>query len=69
MILDIESVSALRIRLVMVSYESVSKIREFESIADLEIFALESRSERMRFMREGVWPRICVIEKFCEISR
>jgi hypothetical protein len=47
---DIESVVALWIRLMMDLCESVSKIREFGSIADLDIFrvAVGSRSEGMR---------------------
>ena len=44
---DIELVTAPRPRLAMVSYESVSKIREFVSIADLDIFAVGSQRERM----------------------
>jgi len=45
---EMESVTALRTRLAMVSNESVSKMREFGSIADLDIFAVGSRKERMR---------------------
>jgi hypothetical protein len=46
---DIESVAALWIRLMMDLCESVSKIREFGLIVDLDIFrvAVGSRSEGM----------------------
>ena len=43
-----ESVIAPRILFAIVSYESVSKIREFGSTADLDIFAVGSRRDRMR---------------------
>ena len=46
--LEIESVTAARIRFAIVSYESVSRIREFRSAADLDIFAVGSRRERIR---------------------
>jgi len=46
---EMESVTALRTRSSeMVSYESVSKTREFGSIKDSDIFAVGSRRERMR---------------------
>jgi len=32
----------------MISYESVSRIREFGSVADLDIFTVGSRRERIR---------------------
>jgi len=45
---EIEPVMALRIRLAMISYGSVSRMREFGSTADLNIFSMTSRRERVR---------------------
>ena len=43
---EMVSVTALRIRLTIISYESVSRMREFGSTADLDIFSVTSQRER-----------------------
>ena len=45
---EMESVTALRIRLTMISYGSVNRMREFGSTAYLGIFAVTFRRERVR---------------------
>ena len=45
---EMELVTALRIRLTMVSYGSVGRMCEFGSTVVLDIFAVTSRRERMR---------------------
>jgi hypothetical protein len=64
---EIQSVTAPRIRLEIVSCESVSKICNFGSIADLDIFAMGSQREKVLGRRYRLsireWPRQCIFRR------